>query len=128
MRIEKRKDKKTKKRKRSPALNLSSVPHTHHTCMKGQPKRFQCRPENQCLAIRWCCTRYLKWPLATQALMHMYTFLIIFIFRKNIKLLLKELDYNKKKNMIKKLMESSLAKFAFRDNLFVLPLKKKKTK
>jgi hypothetical protein len=52
----------------------------------------------------------------------MYTFLIIFIFRKNIKLLLKELDYNKKK---KKLMESSLAKFAFRDNLFVLPLKKK---
>jgi hypothetical protein len=56
----------------------------------------------------------------------MYTFLIIFIFRKNIKLLLKELDYNKKKNMIKKLMESSLAKFAFRDNLFVLPLKKKR--
>jgi hypothetical protein len=56
----------------------------------------------------------------------MYTFLIIFIFRKNIKLLLKELDYNKKKkNMIKKLMESSLAKFAFRDNLFVLPFKKK---
>jgi hypothetical protein len=51
----------------------------------------------------------------------MYTFLIIFIFRKNIKLLLKELDYNKKK----KLMESSLAKFAFRDNLFVLPFKKK---
>jgi hypothetical protein len=31
-----------------------------------------------------------------------HTFLIIFIFSKNIKLLLKELDYKKKKNMIKK--------------------------
>jgi len=54
-----------------------------------------------------------------------HTFLIIFIFNKNIKLLLKELDYHKKKkNMIKKLMKSSLAKFPFRDNLFVLHLKK----
>jgi len=105
-----------KKKRRSSALNLLSIPHTHHIGIKGQPKRLKCRFENQCLAIRRCCTCYPH----TDA----HTFLIIFIFNKNIKLLFKEIDY-KKKEKRKKIMESSLTKFAFRYNLVVLPLKKK---
>jgi hypothetical protein len=41
MRIEEKENKKKNKKRRSSTLNLLSIPHTHHTGMKGQPKRFK---------------------------------------------------------------------------------------